>query len=200
MRQECSPGEAAPPQPRLRPYRDYRPVYAVVVVTSLLIAFLMLNNIETYYRYVSETREHTDEDRSRSNPRREQEQRPRRGSTTSCARSTSAALRQQTTFINAQLAERAFSWSELLDRLERVLPRRRAHHLDSPRVQPERPRSSRDGLRGEKTGRDGGDDHSIQQRIRSSATRSPTARQQLEQAATSSASAWTTGRRSPGWC
>ena len=38
-----------------RPYRDYRPVYAVVVVLSLLTAFLMLNNIETYYRYIRET-------------------------------------------------------------------------------------------------------------------------------------------------
>ena len=39
-----------------RPYRDYRPLYAVVVAASLLIAFLMLNNIDTYYRYVRETR------------------------------------------------------------------------------------------------------------------------------------------------
>ena len=39
-----------------RPYRDYRPVYAVVVVLSLVTAFLMLNNIETYYRYKHDTR------------------------------------------------------------------------------------------------------------------------------------------------
>ena len=39
-----------------RPYRDYRPLYAVVVVSSILVAFMMLNNIDTYYRYVRETR------------------------------------------------------------------------------------------------------------------------------------------------
>ncbi|MGZ8868945.1 MAG: hypothetical protein ACXW2P_11420, partial [Thermoanaerobaculia bacterium] len=39
-----------------RPFRDYRPLYAVVVAASLLIAFLMLNNIDTYYRYTRETR------------------------------------------------------------------------------------------------------------------------------------------------
>ena len=39
-----------------RPYRDYRPVYAAVVVMSLLAAFLMLNNVETYYRYIHETK------------------------------------------------------------------------------------------------------------------------------------------------
>jgi hypothetical protein len=33
-----------------RPYRDYRPVYAVVVLLSLLTAFLMLNNVESNYR------------------------------------------------------------------------------------------------------------------------------------------------------
>ena len=38
-----------------RPYRDYRPVYATVVVMSLVTAFLMLNNVETYYRYTRET-------------------------------------------------------------------------------------------------------------------------------------------------
>ncbi len=38
------------------PYRDYRPLYAVVVLASLLIAFMLLNNIETGYRYVRDTR------------------------------------------------------------------------------------------------------------------------------------------------
>ena len=31
-----------------RPYRDYRPVYAVVVLSSLLIAFLMISTIPTF--------------------------------------------------------------------------------------------------------------------------------------------------------
>jgi hypothetical protein len=39
-----------------RPYRDYRPLYTVVVASSLLIAFMMLNNIETYYRYIRDTK------------------------------------------------------------------------------------------------------------------------------------------------
>ena len=33
-----------------RPYRDYRPVYATVVVMSLVTAFLMLYPVETGYR------------------------------------------------------------------------------------------------------------------------------------------------------
>ena len=39
-----------------RPYRDYRPLYAVVVIMSLLTAFLMLRNIDTFYRYKRETK------------------------------------------------------------------------------------------------------------------------------------------------
>ena len=39
-----------------RPFRDYRPVYAVVVVMSIVIAFLMLNNIDTFVRYQRDTR------------------------------------------------------------------------------------------------------------------------------------------------
>ena len=103
------------------PYRDYRPVYAVVVVSSLLIAFLMLQNIDTYYRYVSETKS----TRTKINQLESEAAKEQR-----VAQSIDERLRtvdvtnldKQTKFINAQLAERAFSWSELLDRLERVMP------------------------------------------------------------------------------
>ena len=105
-----------------RPYRDYRPLYAVIVVLSLVIAFLMLNNIDTYYRYVRET-ETTRQEIATIESRIKQEQ-----SRAEAARGQIAAidldrLAMQTRFINAQLAERAFSWSELLDRLEQVMPR-----------------------------------------------------------------------------
>lgn len=103
-----------------RPYRDYRPVYATVVVMSLVAAFLMLNNVETYYRYTRETQSTrtkiaTIEEQTRKERERE------------------AALQQrikgldlgrlgaQTKFVNTKLAERAFSWSLLLDELESVL-------------------------------------------------------------------------------
>lgn len=103
-----------------RPYRDYRPVYATVVVLSLLTAFLMLNNVETYYRYVRETkttRAKIAELEQQVNKEREEEQRARqRLQSLDLTR-----LDQQTKFINTKLAERAFSWSQLLDELESVL-------------------------------------------------------------------------------
>lgn len=103
------------------PYRDYRPVYAVVVVMSLLIAFLMLQNIDTYYRYVSETKT-TRTKIAQLESEAAKEQRVAQSIDERMRTLDVTSLNQQTRFINTQLAERAFSWSELLDRLERVLP------------------------------------------------------------------------------
>jgi Tfp pilus assembly protein PilN len=104
-----------------RPYRDYRPVYAVVVVASLLVAFLMLNNIDTYYRYVSETKS-TRTKIAQIEAQANQERRRTEVLSNQLRTIDVVSLDRRTRFINAQLAERAFSWSELLDRLESVLP------------------------------------------------------------------------------
>lgn len=104
-----------------RPYRDYRPLYAVVVVVSLLIAFLMLNNIDTYYRYVRET-ETTRAEITRIQGQIEQERRRTESAANQIKTIDLATLDRQSKFVNAQLAERAFSWSELLERLEGVMP------------------------------------------------------------------------------
>jgi Tfp pilus assembly protein PilN len=105
-----------------RPYRDYRPVYAAVVLISLVTAFLMLSNIDTYLKYVHETRtqrtkiEQLDAQTAQENQRADQLQRQVAGI-------DFKALNTEVKYVNSQLAERAFSWSELLDRLERVLPK-----------------------------------------------------------------------------
>ena len=104
-----------------RPYRDYKPLYAVVVAMGLLIAFLMLNNVDTYLRYVHETKNTRGEI-----ARIEEETRRERQLADSATRRIAAidlkTLDNQARFVNTQLAQRAFSWSELLDRLEAVLP------------------------------------------------------------------------------
>jgi Tfp pilus assembly protein PilN len=118
-----------------QPYRDYRPVYAVVVVMSLLIALLMLNNVDTYYRYKTETKA-TRATIGSLEAQAEQEK----------ARATAAdaqlhtfdltALGNETHFINSRLSERAFSWSELLDRLEDILPQNVKINTIAPSFQP----------------------------------------------------------------
>ena len=104
-----------------RPYRDYRPVYAVVVVSSLLIAFMMLNNIDTYYRYIRDTKA-TRAKIAQIDAQAEQEQQNTDALIQRLRTVNVRQLSEQTQFVNAQLAERAFSWSELLDRLEHILP------------------------------------------------------------------------------
>ena len=103
-----------------RPYRDYRPVYAVVVLMSLLTAFLMLNNIDTYYRYIHETQN----TRARIAAVEGQAQQERQRAQAVQQRVSGldlTLLDSQAKFVNARLAERAFSWSALLDELESVL-------------------------------------------------------------------------------
>lgn len=103
-----------------RPYRNYTPVYAAVVVMSLLAAFLMLNNVETYYRYTRET--HTTRTKIASIEAQTVKEREREAAVQRRIKGLDLArLGAQTKFVNAKLSERAFSWSALLDELESVL-------------------------------------------------------------------------------
>ena len=103
-----------------RPYRDYRPVYAAVVAMSLVTAFLMLNNVETYYRYTRDTQ--STRAKIASIEAQTQEERQREQTVQQRTKGLDLGrLGAQTTFVNAKLAERAFSWSTLLDELESVL-------------------------------------------------------------------------------
>lgn len=104
-----------------RPFRDYRPVYAVVVVASLILAFMMLTNFDTWYRYQRDTKS-TRTDIARYEAQIEQERRRAEVASLQIKSIDLTVLGKQSKFVNAQLAERAFSWSELLDRLEATMP------------------------------------------------------------------------------
>ncbi len=104
-----------------RPYRNFMPVYAVVVTASIAIAVLMFYNVDTYYRYLRNTRSTRTEIARIENQTRLEHERAdvaRRA----IGSIDLASLSKQAKFVNAQLEQRAFSWSELLDRLEGVLP------------------------------------------------------------------------------
>ena len=121
-----------------RPYRDYRPVHAVVVAMSLLIAFMLLNNIETGYRYARDTR--TTRDKIAGIEQQTETENHRAVDVAQRLRGVNVkVLADQAQFVNARLAERAFSWSELLDRLERVVP-------DDVRIESISPTFAKDGM------------------------------------------------------
>jgi Tfp pilus assembly protein PilN len=121
-----------------RPFRDYRPVYAAVVVMALLTAILALNNVDTLLRYRTETKT-TRANIDKLEGQIADEQR-HTGALTQRLRGVDLKLlSSQTEFANTQLAQRAFSWSELLDRLEHVLP-------NDVRLQSVTPAFEKDGL------------------------------------------------------
>lgn len=104
-----------------KPYRDYRPYFAVMAIGWLLVAVMALNNLDTWYRYQHDTKTTRDEIAALEG----QTELEKKKLQTSEQRLRSVNVRlmtQQTQYVNSVLAERAFSWSELLDRLERVLP------------------------------------------------------------------------------
>jgi len=121
-----------------RPFRDYRPVYAAVVVMALLTAFLALNNVDTLLRYRTETKT-TRGDIAKLEEQIANEKARGQALTQRLRGVDLKLLASQAEFANTQLAERAFSWSELLDRLERVLP-------EDVRLQSVSPSFAKDGL------------------------------------------------------
>ena len=103
-----------------RPYRDYTPVNIAAASMFVLMLVLAWFNIDTYIRYNVETKNTRAKiAQLESQERREKEL--EQSAKTRLASIDVKYLDEQTRFINAKLAERAFSWSALLDELEAVL-------------------------------------------------------------------------------
>lgn len=103
-----------------RPYRDYTPVNLVAATMFVLMLLLAWFNIDTAVRYRVETRN------TRAKIAQLEAQQRREKELEAAAQQRLAGidvkfLDEQTRFINQQLAQRAFSWSALLDELESVL-------------------------------------------------------------------------------
>jgi len=103
-----------------RPFEDKRLFIMTVVGLSIIIAALLFTNIDTYLRYRVQTQT-TRSTIAALDAKTEQERRRTETVKQQLSRIDVASLSKQTSFINAQLAQRAFSWSELLDHLEAVL-------------------------------------------------------------------------------
>ena len=103
-----------------RPFEDKRLFITTVVGLSIIIAALLFTNIDTYLRYRVQTQT-TRSTIAALDAKAEQERRRTETVKQQLSRIDVASLAKQTSFINAQLAQRAFSWSELLDHLEAVL-------------------------------------------------------------------------------
>jgi hypothetical protein len=104
-----------------RPYRDYRPVWTVVAALGILSAALLAYNGQTAYRYFATTSD-TRAEISQLEASIAKERQATRAAREQAGRFDSPELRRRAEFVNARIAERAFSWNELLDDLEGVFP------------------------------------------------------------------------------
>ena len=104
-----------------RPYRDYRPVWAAATLLAVLTVALFAYNVQTAWRYFATTQETraeiADLERQIGNERKRAET-----AREALARFDTVTLRARSAFVNQRIAERTFSWSMMLDDLERVIP------------------------------------------------------------------------------
>jgi type IV pilus assembly protein PilN len=104
-----------------RPYRDYRPVWAVAAALLLLTGALFAYNLSTAWRYFATTQETRAEIADLETSIAKERVRAA-DARAALARYDTVSLRTRSRFVNDRIAERAFSWSGLLDDLERVVP------------------------------------------------------------------------------
>lgn len=104
-----------------RPWRDNRLVWVLVALMLAVTGLLLFANVRAGYHYLISTRE-TRQTIERLEAERRREETTRQAIAQQIARVDMARLSVASRYVNSQLAERAFSWSGLLDRLERVVP------------------------------------------------------------------------------
>jgi Tfp pilus assembly protein PilN len=121
-----------------KPYRDYRPFTLVMAAGSLLFFGLAYVNVDTYLRYKTATKQ-TTATIARLDGQIAEEHHKTDEVNARIGKVDVKLLQARTAFANVQLAERAFSWSELLDRLEHVLP-------DDVRIEGVAPKFEKGGL------------------------------------------------------
>jgi Tfp pilus assembly protein PilN len=104
-----------------RPFVNGRPVARVAALLALLGGLLLLGNLYVYFSYVQGTGEKRAQlaqvEQQKEKERRQIAQLNERIATLDLARQN-----EQVDFLNEKIAERTFSWSQLFDRLAKLMP------------------------------------------------------------------------------
>ncbi len=127
-----------------RPFANERPVKRTTTLIWVLALTLMAVNIFLYQRHLSAQYEQRQALRDLEERIQEEEEVVRQGQ----ERLADLDLRQQNAkvvFLNGQIARRTFSWSQLFDRLEEVLPANMQLQRVSPKILTEGRRGGRPG-------------------------------------------------------
>jgi len=104
-----------------RPFVNGRPVVRVALLLWLLGGLLLLGNVFVYLSYVAGTGEKRAQLARVERMKAEEQQRSRQLED-HFARLNLAGQNEQVDFLNEKIAERTFGWSQLFDRMSRLLP------------------------------------------------------------------------------
>lgn len=104
-----------------QPWQNTKPFWITVAVVAAVIAILLVNNVQAAWRYyveTEETRTAISEIQTRTTVERQAADRLQ----AQVEGLDRTELMRRVEFVNRQIVQRAFSWSQLIDHLERVLP------------------------------------------------------------------------------
>lgn len=104
-----------------RPWQNTRPFWITITVAAVIVLILLVNNVQAAWRYYMETEE-TRAAISEVQMRATQEREAAESLQRQIEGFDRRDLMQRVEFVNRQIVARAFSWSQLMDHLERVLP------------------------------------------------------------------------------
>jgi Tfp pilus assembly protein PilN len=104
-----------------RPFVNGRPVTRVALLLWLLGGLLLLGNVFVYLSYVAGTGEKRAQ-LAQVEKKKEEEERRARQLEDHFARLNLAGQNEQVDFLNEKISERTFGWSQLFDRMSRLLP------------------------------------------------------------------------------
>ena len=103
------------------PWQNSRPFWITVGIAAAVIVILLVNNVQAAWRYYVETEE-TRVAISEIQARTTAEMQESRRLQDRLETMDRDELMQRVDFVNKRIVERTFSWSQLIDHLERVLP------------------------------------------------------------------------------
>lgn len=120
------------------PWKETRGFWMVVASASILILALLANNVDAAIEYFVETEETRAEIAEISASTAETVRKAEELEALQEGRDE-ALIQERVEYVNARIRERAFSWSQLLDHLERVVPADARVRALLPRISEEGP-------------------------------------------------------------
>ena len=120
------------------PWKDTRGFWVVIASAAIIIVALIANNVDAAIEYFVET-EQTRAEIAEVNARTAETIKRAEELEALKEGRDEALIQERVEFVNARIRERSFAWSQLLDHLERVVPRNARVQSLLPKINEEGP-------------------------------------------------------------